>query len=99
MVENISDIVIEFINRRWSHSNQDYKWTDGNCYWFALILVTRFPYLQIYYDTVVGHFVAGDGIAFYDINGRYDSANLKAFNEIKSEDESHYKRLIRDCIL
>lgn len=92
-----STVIKEFITRRWSDS--DCKWTTGNCYWFAVILVTRFPCLKIYYEPIIGHFVAGDGITFYDINGEYISNNLKALEEIEREDTSLYKRLVRDCVL
>lgn len=94
-----SEVIKEFIVRRWSNSNFDCKWTIGNCYWFAVILTTRFPYLKIYYEPIIGHFVAGDGTKFYDINGEYKSSNLKAFEDIKREDDIFYKRLIRDCVL
>lgn len=93
--------IIDFIQRRWK---KDSKFLDGNCYWFAHILATRFPQLEIYYLPITGHFVAGNGEAFFDWQGRkniwdyYHETPMK-FEEIKEQDELYYNRLVRDCIL
>lgn len=89
--------VLEFINRRF---NKDENWCNGNCYWFSLILCIRFPRLRIYYEPVVGHFVAGCDDEFYDWNGRYTSSReLILFDCIKKEDPLWYERLVRDCVM
>lgn len=93
--------VLEFINRRWKNSSA--HWLDGNCYWFAHILCTRFPYLDIIYLPVQGHFVAG----LYEDKIYFDWAGLAKPIEgevpvrlewILINDINWYKRLIRDCI-
>ena len=100
MTLNEKTLILDFIQRRWPdyEINMASNWTSGNCYWFAVILVTRFSELDIYYDPIEGHFVAGDGINFYDINGEYKSENLLLLEDIKNNDYAHYERLIRDCI-
>ena len=93
----MEEIVLDFIHRRFT---TDCNWTNGNCYWFAIILKERFN-LKIYYLPVPGHFVAGDGEEFYDFNGRYDiedNTPIIQFEELKVTDISHYQRLIENCV-
>lgn len=86
--------VLIFLHNRWSI---DCKWTNGNCYYFALILAHRFN-LQIYYNPCEGHFVAGDGEEFFDFNGVYRNVfNLIPLEEIKLIEPNWYARLMRDC--
>ena len=93
------EAILEFIHRRWSI---DSNFLNGNCYWFAHILTTRFPRLEIYYFPIEGHFVAGDGFHFYDWTGAvdlktYDTAPV-CFDDIKTQDSLYYSRLLRDCV-
>lgn len=91
--------VLDFIKRRF---NLDYKWTNGNCYYFAVILKSRFPQGTIYYDVIDGHFVL-------DINGtKYDWSGIASDNEkhkyiewdsFDQYDELQKQSIIRDCIL
>ena len=88
--------VVEFINRRWE---KDSRWLDGNCYWFAHILTSRFPYLEIYYLPVEGHFIAGDGNSFYDWSGLIKLRERPSLlSYLQQEDPSWYARIVRDCI-
>lgn len=87
--------ILEFISRRFKI---DANWLNGNCYWFAYILISRFPSLKIYYEPVIGHFVAGDGENFYDWTGEVHYTNLISLYEIEKEDPLWYGRLIRDCV-
>lgn len=90
--------VLEFIGRRFPRSN-DCNWLDGNCYWFARILCTRFPYLELYYDPVEGHFYAGDhDMNLYDWRGRTTKRRVILFSWIKENDSAWYERLVRDCV-
>ena len=67
--------------------SSDCHWTDGNCYYFSLILHSRFPNLQIFYEPILGHFVAGDGAHFYDFNGEFfDYEKLILLDDIAKED-------------
>ena len=91
--------ILEFIYRRWSQT--DGNWFNGNCYWFAHILTTRFPELKIYYLPIEGHFVAGKDELYFDAAGQYATSGqpFYDFEELESEDPSLYNRLIRDCVL
>ena len=42
--------ILEFINRRF---DIDCRWTTGNCYWFAVILTSRFPQMEIWISEVI----------------------------------------------
>lgn len=89
--------IIEFINKRWK---KDCDWQNGNCYWFAHILVSRFPRLNIYYLPIQGHFVAGDNINFYDSTGKVELEEKPyLLSQIEQEDPNWYNRLVRDCII
>lgn len=88
--------VLEFIKRRFQ---KDCDWINGNCFWFAHILTTRFPYLQIYYMPIRGHFVAGHWGIFYDYNGIVKPKEvIYSLEEIRSSDTAWYERIVRDCI-
>ena len=88
--------ILDFINRRWS---KDADWTNGNCYYFAVILKTRFPSAQIKYCPIKGHFIIECDNKFYDWNGRYypEETPMSLF-EISSLDPLWYSRIARDCI-
>jgi len=90
--------IVQFINNRFSQTNAN--WLNGNCYWFAYILCSRFPELDIYYEPIVGHFMAGDGKTYYDWTGivRPEYVPLK-FSHIKKEDSLWYDRIVRDCVM
>lgn len=88
--------ILSFIQRRFP---SDCHWTDGNCYYFSLILRSRFPNLQIFYEPILGHFVAGDGAHFYDFNGEFfNYETLVLFDDIEKQDPLWYSRIVRDCI-
>lgn len=78
-------------------SQKDY-WNNGRCYYFALILCSLFSELEIYYDPVNGHFIAGDGKHFYDVCGEYNAEKAIPLKDIKDNDKEWYERLRRDCI-
>ena len=87
------ELVDDFLKR---HFPKDNNWLNGNCYYMALILSSRFPNFRIYYCPIEGHFIAGTFKEYYDWNGRYyPSEEPILFDEI---DNLQYKRLLRDCI-
>ena len=90
------DKVLEFIQRRFS---EDCNWTDGNCYFFALILADVFDG-DIWYECIAGHFVCMIGGMFYDWSGVHDKQTDEFYvrwNEFKQYDSLRYERIIRDC--
>lgn len=89
--------VLEFIQRRFKI---DCKWTDGNCYYFAVILKERFPEGKIFYDVVNGHFVFYYHNGLYDWNGViYDCRTLVNWDDFDKYDSVLKQRIIRDCVL
>ena len=89
--------VLNFIKRRFS---KDCDWTNGNCFWFALILNARFKFLSIYYLPVTGHFVAGALGTYFDWTGKIE-VNEPAYllNELCENDNEWGLRILRDCVL
>ena len=69
------DKVLEFIHRRFPINN---NWLNGNCYFFATILKSRFNNAIILYDVIDGHFVTKINNIMYDWAG------------IVPEEEGHY---------
>ena len=96
------DEILAFINRRFK---DDCHWTDGNCYYFAIILKHRFPHLEIVYLAIDGHFMAKDANTnlLYDFNGVHAEDEIDdkilSFDTIKYEDPLWYSRIIRDCVM
>ena len=89
--------IIDFINRRFS---KDCHWCDGNCYWFAVILTQRFPYLDILYLPVENHFVAGVSGVYYDWTGEITpEEDIILWDNMQSYDSLLYERIVRDCLL
>jgi len=88
--------IIEFIKRRFPI---DCNWTNGNCYYFALILQSRFGG-EIYYDVIQGHFVTKINNEFYDYTGKINFKNRTLINWNNFDDYDHLQknRIIRDCI-
>ena len=95
--------VLEFIYRRFP---EDCHWTDGNCYYFAVILKARFPNGEISYDVVDGHFVFQLEDLFFDWNGtclQYTideslKEHLYKWSDFPKIDLEQYKRIIQDVI-
>lgn len=93
----MEDKVLEFIQRRFKNNC---KWTDGNCYYFAIILKDRFPEGTIFYDVINGHFVFFYNNEIYDWNGiRCDCNCLVRWDDFDKYDESQRQRIVQDCIL
>ena len=89
--------ILDFIHRRWQ---KDSDWCNGNCWWFATILLDRFSdyHLHRYYFPIEGHFVVGDGEHFYDWHGEYHSDDIHYMWEDLCElDPLWASHLVRDC--
>lgn len=91
----LSEEILDFVVRRFPI---DCHWRDGNCYWFAVILAERFD-LDIYYDPIDGHFMAGNDRFVWDYAGHpFINNGYYLLEDIKKNDESWYARLERDCM-
>lgn len=92
--------VLDFIKRRFP---QDCNWLDGNCFFFAQILASRFPG-DVVYDPIDGHFLFyGNDENFYDWTGRrsYTEEQKSEFilwHNYSTKDCLHYAHIWRDCI-
>ena len=96
---NKNNEVIEFIERRFG--NHDQSWQNGNCYYFAVILKTRFPEGKIVYDPVDNHFLFKYKNKLYDSNG-IDKRSMKKVQDwdtYKEFDALDYYYVIKDCII
>lgn len=93
-------VILDFISRR---LRGDVWFFDGNCYWAAFILTTKFSdWLSLYYVPDIGHFVAGNAMenCYFDAAGEYDISNGAkpiAVYWIKKFERSWYERLMKDC--
>ena len=91
--------VIDFIKKRFT---QDCNWISGNCYYFAIILKTRFPQAIIWYDVIYGHFFVNIDGHDYDWTGeiqrRSDGYCVK-WEDMDKYDENVKNRIVRDCVL
>lgn len=89
--------VLNFISNRFPVKC---NWTNGNCYYFALILHDRFPNSAIYYDVIHGHFLTKIGDNYFDWLGvQYPIENdLVRWDEYQQIDPVHYNRIKRDVL-
>lgn len=75
--------------------------TNGMCYWFAVILLERFGG-DILYDMEIGHFVCDVGGRLYDVTGdvteRIGNSSLVCWDFLPEHDNLLYERLMRDCV-
>lgn len=100
MTEKQKTEVTNFIHRRFQ---DNCKWMDGNCYWFAHILCARFSFLSMYYCPVEGHFVAGAFGTYFDWLGEVKEdrheilKHVTLLADIEKIDPPYYARLMRDC--
>lgn len=63
----MNDEVLSFIHKRFYN---DCNWLNGNCYYFSIILSSRFPNGKIYYDVINGHFLFKYNNCYYDWSGK-----------------------------
>ena len=90
------DEILEFIKRRFP---VDCNWITGNCYYFAIILLYRFPKGIIYYDVINGHFIFKYDDYYYDWTGITEpDGYLVEWDKFDEYDSLLKQRIIRDCI-
>ena len=75
--------------------------TEGCCYWFAIILKKRFvaKHPIIMYNPIDNHFATKIGDTLYDITGAISFNEFESWNEFAKEDYLLTRRIIKDCIL
>ena len=91
--------IIDFLNRHFP-SETDCRWLNGNCYYMAAILQTRFPGGQIYYDRVDGHFLYYYRGHYYDWTGERfpEKTALANWDTYFYQDPDHWKRIWDDIV-
>lgn len=96
----LEEEVLEFIHRRFP---SDCSWCTGNCYFFGVILLARFPEGKLLYDVIDGHFVVCIGDAYYDWTGKvnmpYVEHYLVEWDKFDEYDSLWKKRIVRDCVM
>ena len=93
------DKVQEFINRRFKI---DCNWLNGNCYYFAVILKSRFTKGKIVYDVIDGHFMFKYNKKYYDFTGIVNVADenkIIEWEHFEEYDKNVKKAVIKGCIL
>ena len=89
--------ILEFINRRFP---SDCNWLDGNCFYFSVILKSRFPQGKIFYDVINGHFLFNYENSYYDWTGKVEpDGYLVEWDKFDEYDHLQQKTIIRDCIM
>ena len=98
MVIPTSKNILHFIKKFSDFGTQVLEcFTEGNCFWFAMVLAMEFTG-EIYYDPIVGHFATIIDGVMYDITGAIENtSDFMSLKEIR-KDELLWDRLQRDCI-
>ena len=93
-------LIVDFIQRRFP---MDCAWMNGNCFYFAQILASRFVG-EIVYDPIEGHFLfwASDN-NLYDWTGRREYTveqrkKMFVWQDGVLKDSLLYSRIWRDCV-
>ncbi len=91
--------VLEFISH--FSSAQD-CFLYGCCYWFAMILKTRFlscAKCELMYHIVDNHFATMIDGELYDASGHISSVGFIPWDQVYETDSLLFSRIVRDCIL
>lgn len=100
MEMSVPDFILAFKSAFTDKMDLEWGFLNGNCYWFAHILKSRFPGGNIYYDTIENHFLFKYNGKFYDIKGEHpDSASLINWMVFQNIEPTEASRIIRYCIL
>ena len=94
--------ILKFISRftsGWTKDAVEECFIYGCCFWFAHIMVSRFPQGLLAYDQVANHFgCLIDGIV-YDVTGDVtDQYKWEAWATTSMTDPALAQRIERDCI-
>ena len=91
----------QFIHRFQGNDGTILTFTNGCCYWFAVILFIRFMQsgAQIMYDQRVNHFGTLIDGRVYDVTGDVtDGHDWVLWRDMRLIDELETARIVRDCI-
>ena len=95
---NMEETVLAFI-RRFQNEGTIKAFTNGACYYFALILVNRFLLAETAYNQVLGHFAARIGSELYDITGKLENdGHWMDWDEFMAYDPLEAGRVAKYCI-
>ena len=98
MINFTSENILHFIKKFSNFGTQVLEcFTEGNCFWFAMVLAIEFAG-EIYYDPIVGHFATMINGVMYDITGVVENTGDFASVEEIRKDELLWARLLRDCV-
>ena len=102
--QNSFNPVIKFINnfKKIHPTEIEDVFSNGYCYWFAMILSSRFNAVgsTIYYLPIRNHFIVKIEDKFYDITGEViPDEKPYAWCFYRLFDSIEYERIKRDCIL
>jgi hypothetical protein len=96
---NNKDEVLHFIS---TFKGSEHTFLNGNCFWFAHILNSRFGG-YIVYDVIDDHFYTEIDNIFYDIKGieeiNVDEKSIFYWSKIYEYDSNVFNRINRDDIL
>lgn len=100
----MQDEILDFINRRFNNPEVVKSFTNGNCYYFVIILITRFGKGRIVYNEIDNHFGYLLNNKIYDITGviceNFINNNLWQYWFIYCVNEpANSYRIERDCIM
>ena len=88
--------ILDFIKRRFS---ENCHWLDRNCYYFSVILLSRFPTGIIFYDITNCHFIFRYEGSYYDWTGVVcPDGKLIEWDKFEQYDNLQKQVIIRDCI-
>lgn len=101
-ISNKHELILDFI-RQFRQLGAENCFSNGMCYYFAVILRERFANFGsiIMYDQVANHFALKIDDHIYDITGDVTNSedyNWEQFAALFREDRLLYQRLMRDCV-
>lgn len=100
--ESTHKSILKFI-KRFQNEGTIKTFTQGCCYWFAVILEKRYSeanmYTQILYSPVYNHFITQIGLNFYDITGEVSAETYISWDPYQSQYPNEANKVIFDCIL
>lgn len=92
--------ILNFI-KRFQNEGTIKAFTEGCCYYFAIILISRFCLNEsdnLMYHPIDNHFAVKINKKLYDITGEIDDNGFEYWSDFLVKDELLTKRIFRDCI-